>query len=300
MTLIGAVDVGSNSVLTCIAEAVPSGDFRVAYESFRTTRLGEGMQSTGRLTRAGIRRTLEALKESRRKFELFGVAIARAVATAAAREAVNPEEFLVPAEEALGLPVDVISGDREAELTFLGAAGATPGDPVVVLDVGGRSTELILARDGHIERTDSLPVGAVRLRDSVPSEDTLRSFAEVVQVIPTDLDPADTRGRRAIAVGGTATTLAAMRLGLNRYDADRVEGLDLTRDEILMLVERVHETPAAERAGIPGLAEDRTEIIVSGGLILAQILEHLGIESMSVSSRGLRHGLLRELAGGNS
>lgn len=297
MTRIAAVDIGSNSVLACIAEHLKGGDYRVVYESFRTTRLGSGMQRTGRLTRAGIRRTVLALTECRRKFELFGVDEARAVATAATREAINPEEFLLPAAEALGIEIEVISGKREAELTFLGTTDHTLLGPVVILDVGGASTELIFAGGGRIERVESLPVGAVRLRETVPFEDALCFFVKVIQVIPNDLDPADTRLRRAIAVGGTATTLAAMRLGLKRYDSERVEGVELSRDEILGLVDMVGATPLEGRVEIPGLPPDRAEIITSGGLIIAQILEDLGIESMRVSSQGLRHGLLRELSG---
>lgn len=301
MTRIASVDIGSNSVLMCVGEPLPRGDFRVVYESVRTTRLGEGLVRTMRLSPAAIRRTTEALRDCRRKAQILGVSIARAVATAAVREADNQEDFLGPAESALGFPVEVITGEREAELTFLGVAGASERDPCVIVDVGGASTELVLARDGKLERVETLPIGAVRMKESVPSEDVLRFFVKVIEVIPTDLSPADTAGRRAIAVGGTATTLAAVRLGLKRYDADRVEGFAFTLAELESLVDRIRTLPVERRAAaLRGLPPSRADIITSGGLLLVQVLEDLGLTEVTISSRGLRHGLLAELARGGA
>jgi exopolyphosphatase/guanosine-5'-triphosphate,3'-diphosphate pyrophosphatase len=296
MTRLAAVDVGSNSVLMAVAEAFPGGDYRILYESFRSTRLGEALDRTGHLSPTAIERTLGALRECRRKAEIFGAKRIRAVATAAVREAGNPDDFLRPATEALGVEVEAISGRREAELTFLGSAGDVTEEPVIVLDVGGRSTEIILARQGEVESIHSLPVGAVRVREAVPSEDGGLVAAEVSRALPEELRGGRTASRKAVVVGGTATTLAAMHLELRRYHGDRVEGLALHRDLILHLVERVRRTEPGERANIPGLPASRVDIIVSGGLVLARLLEELGTEEAAVSSRGLRHGLLWELA----
>ena len=168
MTRIAALDIGSNSVLMCVGEPLEQGDFRVVYESARTTRLGEGMERTGRLSRSAIRRTVRTLEECRRKAEILGVAIARAVATSAVREAENAESFLGPAEEALGFSVEVVSGEREGQLTFLGVAGRGVDVPSLILDVGGASTELVLVTEGKVERVESMPVGAVRLKEDRP------------------------------------------------------------------------------------------------------------------------------------
>jgi len=298
MTRIASVDVGSNSVLMCVGEPLSSGDFRVVYDSARTTRLGAGMGPHRLLTRMAIRRTVEALRECRRKAQILGVAMAKAVATAAVREAANQDAFLAPAQEALGIPVEVVSGEREAQLTYLGVGGTGATDPVLIVDVGGSSTELVLAEEGKVSRVESLPIGAVRLQEAIPSEDILRFFVRVIEVIPPDLGPGAVGGRRAIIVGGTATTLAAMRLALKRYDADLVEGLTFDRIELQAMVERVRETPLQERYRIPGLPPNRVEIIASGGLVLVQILEELGVERCSISTRGVRHGLLAELARG--
>lgn len=297
-TRIAAVDIGSNSVLMCVGEPLPGGDFRIIYDSARTTRLAEGMSRRRMLTRSAIRRTNDALRDCRKKAQILGVGLAKAVATAAVREADNAEAFLTPAKNALGFGVEVISGEREAELTFLGVAGGSMKDPAVIIDVGGASTEIALVKDGRVERVESLPVGAARLKESIPSEDVLRFFVKVIEVIPTDLDPAMLDGRRAILVGGTATTLAAMRLGLRRYDADRIEGMTVKRFELSDQVERVRAMPLEERHQVVGLPASRADIIASGGLVMVQVLEDLGIEEASVSTRGLRHGLLTEIARG--
>jgi exopolyphosphatase/guanosine-5'-triphosphate,3'-diphosphate pyrophosphatase len=296
MSRIAALDVGSNSLLMCVGEPLRGGDFRVIYDSVRTTRLGEGAERSGRLSKPAIRRTVRALSECRRKAEILGVAIARAAATSAVREAANPEDFLPAAEEALGFPVEVISGEREGYLTYLGVAGPGASEPCVILDVGGASTEIVLVAGGGVQRVESLPVGAARLKEAIPSEDVLRFFVRVIEVVPTDLGPKDVAGRRVIVVGGTATTLAAMRLELKCYDPEAVEGTAFTRSELSAMVDRIRETPVGERTRLAGLPASRAEIIASGGLILLQVLEELGVEEFGVSARGLRHGLLVELA----
>jgi exopolyphosphatase/guanosine-5'-triphosphate,3'-diphosphate pyrophosphatase len=300
MTRLAALDVGSNSLLMCVGEPLHGGDFRVVYDSARTTRLGADMERTGRLSHGGIRRTLKALTECRRKAEILGVAIARAVATAAVREAENPEALLGPAKEALGFKVEVISGEREGQLTFLGVAGPGDREPTLILDVGGSSTEVVLVSDGQVERVVSLPVGAARLKEAIPAEDILQFFVRVIQVIPDDLGPEQATGRRVVVVGGTATTLAAMRLELSRYDPESVEGSSFTRVELMSMVDRLRAVPVTERSQLPGLSASRAEIITSGGLLLGQILEDLGVESFTVSARGLRHGILAELSRGGS
>jgi len=298
MSRVAAIDIGSHSVLMCIGEVIGPDDFRVLYDSARTTRLGEGLDRTGKLSPRAIRRTLKALRECRRKAEILGVGIAEAVATEAVREAANDADLLDPAEKALGLPVRPISGKEEARLTFLGVAGPGSVEPILIIDVGGASTEIILAREGRIVRSESLPVGAARLKEAIPSEDVLRFFVRVIEVIPADLHPADVAGCRTVLVGGTATTLAAIKLRMTRYDPDLVEGQGFTRKEIRAMVASMQEMTPAARKSVPGLPPNRAEIITSGGMLIEQVLEDLGIDDCTVSARGLRHGLLREIVSG--
>ncbi len=296
MSRIAALDIGSNSVLLCVAEPLPQGDFRVIYDTSHTSRLGEGLDQSGRLTPQAMRRTVEILDGCRRKAEILNVSVARAAATAAVREAENRDEFLSMAEGALGFPVEVVEGRREAELTFSGVSGPAYDDPLLILDLGGASTELVLADGGKLERVESMPIGAARLKEAIPSEDLLSCFVRMIQVIPSDLGPRTAHGRRVTVVGGTITTFAAIRRKLTRYDAELVEGQEFTRQELANLVERLQGLSVAELIDLPGLPPNRVSIITSGGVLLVQILEELGVEHFSVSSRGLRHGLLREIA----
>lgn len=296
MSRIAALDIGSNSVLMTVAEPLPQGDFRVIYDTAHTSRLGEGLGKTGHLSPLAMQRTVELLDGCRRKAEILNVSIARAAATAAVREAENQDDFLTMAEGVLGFPVEVLSGEREAELTFAGVSGPAYDDPLLILDLGGASTELVLANEGRVERVESMPVGAARLKEAIPSEDVLSYFVRLIQVIPTDLGPHTSHGRRVTVVGGTVTTFAAIRRKLTRYDAELVEGQEFTRQELARMVEKLRALPVSELMKLPGLAPHRASIITSGGLLLVQILEELGVEHFTVSSRGLRHGILREIA----
>jgi exopolyphosphatase/guanosine-5'-triphosphate,3'-diphosphate pyrophosphatase len=299
MSRIAAIDVGSNSVLMCVGEVIAADDYRIIYDSApRTTRLGEGLDKRGRLSPLAIKRTVDALRDCRRKAQILGVGVAEAVATAAVREAGNPEDFLGPAEEALGIPVRPIPGEEEARLTFLGVSGPGTPDATLIVDVGGASTEIVVAREGRIVRSESLPIGAARLKEAIPSEDVLRFFVRVIEVIPTDLGPTDVADCRTILVGGTATTLAAIHLALTRYDPELVEGLVFSRSELGEIVARIREIPVKEREQIPGLPANRADIITSGGLVVMQILEDFGVAECAISARGLRHGLLREITEG--
>lgn len=298
MSRIAAVDIGSNSVLLAVGDPLGQSDFRTIYDSVQTTRLGEGLDRSRRLTKAAIERTREALVACRRKVQILGVTLARAVATAAVREAHNAEEFLEVAKKALGFEVEVIDGRREAELTWRGVAASTEERPMMIIDLGGASTEIVLARDGRIERTVSMPLGAARMREAVPSEDPLRYFARVAGAVPANLRPEAQADRKVVVVGGTATTLAAMRQEIRHWDPELVEGQAFTVMELGALVERIRETEMEERLRLPGLPASRAGIITSGGLLLVQILEELGIRDFAVSCRGVRHGLLRELSEG--
>ena len=202
-----------------------------------------------------------------------------------------------PTVEETELTLRESQGD-EARLTFLGVAGPGAAEPLVIVDVGGASTEIVVAREGRIVRSESLPVGAARLKEAIPSEDVLRFFVRVIEVIPSDLHPEDVADCRAILVGGTATTLAAIDLEMTRYDPDRVEGQGFTREGIRAMVASLQAMSPSERKAVPGLPASRAEIIASGGMVIAQVLEDLGIEHCTVSARGLRHGLLREIVAG--
>jgi exopolyphosphatase/guanosine-5'-triphosphate,3'-diphosphate pyrophosphatase len=286
--VIAAVDIGTNSTRLLL------GDDRRAV----ITRLGHGVDRTGRLDVAAVERTLVVLRD-------YGVAIraagaeVRAVATSAARDAVNVEEFLDAAEEALGARPEVLAGEEEGRLAFAGATrDLDPADgPFLVVDIGGGSTELIVGTDAP-EHVRSLDLGAVRLTEQWLGSDppTPEELSMAVSVVRAHLEeagrllPGMTGVRTIVGVAGTVTTVAAVELG--RYDPDEVHGFRLSR----RAVEDVFRTLATEsledRRHNPGLQPERADVIVGGCCILAGLLRHLDRDELVVSERDLLDGLV--------
>lgn len=298
---VAGVDVGTNSALLTIARVSADQRLEVLFERAVITRLGEGLGPRGALSDAAMERTLNVLEE-------FGAALAdadavaevraRAVGTSALRRAVNGAQFLERACSALGLPLEILSGEEEARIGFLGATNELPGlesaaDPIMV-DPGGGSTEVV---DGASLRV-SLEIGAVRLTEAFlhtdpPTEAELEALAHKVRDVVRGLPRAG--HRPLIGVGGTATTLAALDLGLERYDSARVHGHQIELSEMVALRQRLAALPLREREQIPCLPRGRADVAVAGALILEGLLDQLGCERMLVSDRGLRFGLMAEL-----
>jgi exopolyphosphatase / guanosine-5'-triphosphate,3'-diphosphate pyrophosphatase len=294
---IAGVDVGTNSVLLTIGRRDPSGRLEVLRDSSVITRLGQGLGRRGALEQQAMARTLTALEEAGAAIAAAG-ATARAVGTSALRRADNGAQFLEEAQRALGLPLEVLSGEEEARLGFLGATSELPGVDVqrspMIVDPGGGSTEVA---DGSSLRV-SLEIGAVRLTEAFlasdpPRVEELEALRRHVRAVVSQLQPLE--DRLVIGVGGTATTLAAIDLGLKEYRGDRVHGHQIGRETMVSLRRRLAALPLAERVEIPCLPPGRADIAVAGAMILEALLERLGVESMVVSDRGLRFGLMLEI-----
>lgn len=294
-----ALDIGTHTVLAAVGRAA-AGRLEVLDDRQWFARLGEGVRSSGRLRPEAVARALEALAEARGLAERHGARIA-AVATRACREACNAEEFLAPARDALGVPVEVVAGEREAELTFRGAAsGLGVTDRAVWADVGGGSTEIILAEGRRPEGAVSTPLGAVALTESwlrgdpyAPAE--LRAAREEIrrQIDPLGLP----RVSLVVGIGGTATTLAAVERGLPTYDGSQVHGLRLSRATLAAHIEALAALTLARRSQVPGLAPQRAPVIVAGALVLDELLSATGAGTLVVSDRGVRHGVLLDRLG---
>ncbi len=302
MSKIAAIDVGTNSVLLTIAEAA-NGVLRALVERAEITRLGRGVDASGQLSEEGIARTLDVLRGYAREIHDLGADRIACVATSAARDAANGPAFLERVR-ALGLLPEIIDGDHEAELSFLAARKDFGGDgsPIAVLDVGGGSTELVFGRDSKPSFHVSLQIGSVRLferliRADPPShEERLRVRATVDEAL--SVVPAPPEGARLIGVAGTLTTLATLALGLPAYDAEKVHGHVLSLAEISTLANRLWSLPMAARRQLPGLQPGRADVIPVGALIVETVLYRLRLDRVTVSDRGVRWGLLYELAGG--
>ncbi len=284
MTTVAAVDIGTNSTRLLIAD----GAREVARESI-VTRLGEGVDKSGRLGEDAQQRVLEVLARFRGQ---IGDAQGAAVMTSAVRDAANGAEFARRVEDVLGFEARVLSGDAEAELTFAGATSERHGsERVLVVDVGGGSTELVLGRAGEVDWHTSLQVGVVRhserhLHSDPPTRAELGALRDDIRF---DMPAAEVDV--AIAVAGTPTQCAAIDLGLAAYDPARIEGHVLTTQTLAEQLDRLAALPLADRRNVRGLDPARAPVIVAGIAILLEVVRCFGLAGVEASERDILWGL---------
>lgn len=293
-----AVDCGTNALRWLIAEQRADGSLEPLERELRLVRLGEGVDATGRFAPAAVERTLAALDECAARIRGAGLQGVRFVATSAARDVSNAAEFLAAVSARLGVPAEIIEGAEEAALSFTGALAGVPepDDPVLVTDVGGGSTELVVGRAGRIESAVSLDIGSVRLTerfwstDPPLAEDVARATAFVDAQL-SSVSQALAGVRSWVAVGGTATTLAALHLGLDHYDSARVQGAELTRDGLAALVDRLTASRSVELVCdlMPPL---RAQVIAAGALICHRIQSVVGEVRCLVSETDILDGIV--------
>lgn len=286
------IDIGSNTCRLWVADYC-EGTFTPLINLLETTRLGEGMgASEVLLAEEAIKRTEAALFRFHHEIRLYTGIKVRAVATSALREAVNQQEVAQRFEQALQYPVEIISGQQEAYYSYLGVAKSLPIAGMVVVDIGGGSTEFTWQSNGVIESC-SLPLGAVRC---TRRGDNVHQIAAVLlaklgwQVASWPASPS------LVGVGGTVTTMAAVSLRLACYDAGLVHGYSLTNNELGYWLLRLQDLPLGERRLIPGLEYDRAEIIIAGLRILWTILTLWQMPAITVADTGLVQGLAWSMA----
>jgi exopolyphosphatase/guanosine-5'-triphosphate,3'-diphosphate pyrophosphatase len=294
------IDVGTNSVKLHVGERRADGSWQTVSDRAEVTRLGEGLQDTGSLQPEPMRKTAEAVigmvEEARRE----GAAEIAAVATAGMRLAENSAELVEAVRERCGVGIEVISGEEEARLAYLAATSALDvgRESLVVFDTGGGSSEFTFGRAGRVEERFSVDVGAARYTerfglDGVVSDDEI---AWALQAIAADLARLDGRQRPAalVGLGGALTNLAAVRHRLAAYDPDVVQGTVLDRSEIDRQIDLYRSRTAERRREIVGLQPARAEVILAGACIVRTVIDKLDCDELTVSDRGLRHGLLVE------
>ncbi len=308
---VAAIDVGTNTVLLLVAEARPGGAVALA-ERAEITRLGRGVDATGRLDPAALAATVEVLAAYAAEARALGVSAIDCVATSAARDAANGADFFAATRAAAGLEPRIISGEEEARLVYASAwrdfGAAAGGGPthgrLAVLDVGGGSTEFTFGHGPTPEGRRSLQVGAVRLTERHVHEDPpgAATLATLRQAARTALAPLASMGGggvgQLVGVAGTVTTLSAVEQALPRYDAERVHGASLSRATLERVLARLAALPLAERARLPGMEPKRADVIVAGAVVVAEAMALTGFEALTVSDRGVRWGLVHELLGG--
>jgi len=305
---VAVVDIGTNSTRLLVAEVGADGAVHELERRTRVTRLGEGVDATGRLADAAIERVLRTLDEYGEAIERHGARVRTAVLTSAARDAENGPEFVATVERRYGLAARAIPGTEEAALTFLGATtDLDPGDqtPTLVIDVGGGSTELILGAGRSVRFSVSMQAGVVRqserhLHADPPACHELEALgAEVAATIERSV-PATVRrsARHAIAVGGTATSCASIDQSLDPYDAERVQGYRLALPTLRLLLARLAALPLAERRLVKGLDPDRAPTVVAGIAILIRVLEAFGLDAFEASEHDILWGVALATAAG--
>ena len=286
MRKFAVIDIGSNSVRLMFV-----ADGKVLYKSLNTTRLGEGIAQTRQLNEAAIERSALAVTQFFVKAKEEGAEKVLAFATAAVRSAENRKEFLDRVKTLCGLSIEVISGEEEAEIGILGALGNADGG---VIDVGGASTEIVVKQKGVLVYKKSVDVGVVRLKDKcgraqAALEETAMEAAKVYGEIPTDT---------LYAIGGTAITLAAQKLGLQEYQSEKITGAVITAAEMQTLADKLSAMTVEEIAALPCMPKGRADVLLGGAVLLATLMRALKIKKLIVSDRdnlegyAIKHGYM--------
>jgi exopolyphosphatase/guanosine-5'-triphosphate,3'-diphosphate pyrophosphatase len=297
---VAAIDCGTNSIRLLISQSDRGGAPVDVHREMRIVRLGQGVDRTGQLAPEAIERTRVALVDYAAAIASSGAERVRMVATSATRDASNRSEFVTMVHDVLGAEPEVISGDEEARLSFTGALAGLPGAtaPVLVADIGGGSTELVLGGDGAELRAHSMNVGCVRmterhLQDDPPTQEQVAATVADVRAA-IDAAAADVALRAAatfVGVAGTVTTVAAIALGLDRYQADLIHSSVLTAGQVAEVTERLLAMTHEQRAALPVMHPGRVDVIGAGALVLRTIMEQTGAAEVIASEHDILDGI---------
>ena len=292
---VAAVDLGTNSTRLLVAD-VADGRLDDVVRQTRITRLGEGVDGRRRLLPVPIARVRNVLTEYRRQAESLGAERTLAIATSAVRDAENGEAFLGEIEWSYGFETRLLTGHEEAQLTYRGiAAGRGLDGDTLIVDIGGGSTELLVAAADGVRFHDSLDVGCVRLTERFlgsdpPTEAELDECARAVRALLAERMPEDVRPEGAIGVAGTVTSLAALDLRLGEYDGERVDGHVLSRAAIDDQLALLASVAVDVRRTIRPLEPERAPVIVAGAVILREALAHFELDAIEASERDILDG----------
>ena len=298
---VAAIDCGTNSVRLLVSEGG-----RVTLERLmRITRLGQGVGSTGRLDPTAIARTLDVLAEYRAIMDRFGVTATRMAATSAARDASNRDEFFGPAGELIGVEPELLSGEEEGRLSFLGATADLDraAGPFLVFDIGGGSTEFAYGVE-EAEATISTDMGCVRMTEAWLHHDppTAEELSQCLSIVELHLDdvqreiPDAVDARTFVGLAGTVSAAAAVEIGLAAYDRDRIHHFGLTRDAAEDVFRTLATEALADRIHNPGLERERADVIVGGMCVLVAVMRRFAIDELVVSESDILDGLAMSIA----
>jgi len=307
MTPVAAIDCGTNSIRLLVAE--PDGDASGSPSRLvdldrrmQITRLGQGVDRTGRLDPAALGRTLDALQVYADRIRELGATAVRMVATSATRDAANAEEFIDGVRAILGVPPQVISGDEEAALSYRGATAGVPESlapsPRLVVDIGGGSTEFVLGERDTVLAARSVDIGCVRMTERhllgdppTPEQVTgaIRDIDAAIALAATTV-PLD-EAHSIVGLAGSVTTVAALHLRLDEYDPRAIHGSVVPADSVRGISDRLLAMPHDERAALGVMHPGRVDVIAAGALVLRRILDATGLDAVVVSEHDILDGI---------
>ena len=301
MTRVAAVDVGTNSVRLLVAEGT-AASLQPVERLMTITRLGKGVDATGQLDDEALQRTLECIGTYAERWQDLGAQRVRITATSAVRDAADRDRFFAGVLQRAGVTAEVLTGEQEARTSFLGATAAVEGAaPYLVLDIGGGSTELILGSTGP-EAMTSRQLGCVRLTERcLPSDPPAPGEIDAArEVIDNELDAVDEvldagTASTLVGVAGTVTTVAALYLQLDEYQAEAIHGTRVPAPDVDAVTHRLAGLPAAQRKALGPMAPGREDVIVGGCLILQRVMRRYGFDDVLVSESDILDGLALEL-----
>ena len=298
---LAAVDIGTNSIRSIVIQVDAAGKYRILDDEKVTVRLGEGLHRTGSISPAAWDRALEALSRQKKIIDGYRVHSIEAVATSAVRKAANGTEFIAAIKSQVGLEVEVISGEDEAELAALSAFHHFDLEGVrhLIFDIGGGSLELVSALGTHIEEVLSLELGAVFLTetflksDPVTPDEHLKLRKHIRKALKTCFALQDRLTMQClVGSGGTITSIAAMVTAGRRERYDSVHGYELLRYDLVHLLAMLLRLSDKERRSVPGLSPDRSDIIVAGVTVVDELMDFFQANLLKVNERGIREGLI--------
>ncbi len=300
MKKVAAIDIGTNSMRLLLAEQ--EGE-RLTYrhKELNTTRIGRSVDSNKRISQEGIETNIEAFAQFIKTARAWGAEEIEAIATSAVRDAANGRDFVEAAYQETGVQIRIITGEEEALLGYKGVLKGVDGLPerLMVVDIGGGSTELIVGDESKILKGVSLNMGSVRLTERVIDSDPIapqehqRLVQEIQAILSEELEGLKAlRPSMLIGIGGTATTIAAIHQALEPYDPDKVHQYRLTLEEIKALLNRLMMMPLAARRTVKGLHPQRADIIIAGITIMTTVMTAFGIAALDVSEYDNLEGML--------
>lgn len=295
------IDIGSNSIKFFVGELAADKTIKTVEDANDIARLGEGLDKTGAISPEAMQRNVEAVTKFAARAKELGAEEIVSVGTMALRKASNSADFVAAVKKACGVEVKIIPGEEEARLSYLAVlSGLTlQGGDLVIFDTGGGSTEFIFGKGTNLEKRFSVNLGAVRITENYLTSDpvTKEQVDAAIAQINKEFEEAGVNGKpmQLVGMGGTVTSMGAVKHKMVKYDPAVIQGSDLTVKDIDEQIAEYSKRTIEQRKELPGLQPKRADVILAGACILKVITSRLGVDKLTISDRGLRHGLAFDL-----